>query len=675
MRTRQSRVVLLRSAVLIGAFGVAGCFSEVKHLDASDHPRDSSTPDLGLVAEVRAGVDVSVTSTGGSGEADGAGGAVSIDGADVPIGGGGAGGSASIFGSGGSTSVGGSSGSGGSIIDAPIDQKLAAPVGSACSVDKDCTLGNCIDGVCCATTCTGCNACASTWTGKSDGTCAPALGGKNPHGACVDETATNQCGNDGTCDGAGACRKVSTSHVCGQSACNGSIFTPKATCDGQGACKQPATQNCDPFQCASTGCLQTCSLPTDCGSASYCKITSGTSGTCTAKNPPGTPATQPTECTSNVVADGVCCNQACTGCNACSGSPLTAGSAGQCLPVVAGQVAHSACAASGTTCGLDGKCDGAGACRYSPAEGASCNDSNLCITGRTCQSHACSTGTTKTCPAPTQKCRNPGVCDPATANCNYAVAATNTPCDDGNSCTDTDLCTASGTCAGTPKACNSPTPCYLSPGTCSGGTCSYATPASNGSVDYTCPGGTQFCNGGQCVQCTADIQCSSMRPSCDTSSHRCVCKKPSPENLLKNGGFDGSLANWTQAFVTRYDPLDSDGCAESGSVYSDGSGENDPVQCFPVTAGKTYYVGLRSRAGIAGGQIRFHFWGGINCTGSIINTAVPIDFGTPSDNTTWVSYDGYSFTPPAGTVSADLSIYAWNQWLDQIYVNPTTQRF
>ena len=58
MRTRQSRVVLLRSAVLIGAFGVAGCFSEVKHLDASDHPRDSSTPDLGLVAEVRAGVDV-----------------------------------------------------------------------------------------------------------------------------------------------------------------------------------------------------------------------------------------------------------------------------------------------------------------------------------------------------------------------------------------------------------------------------------------------------------------------------------------------------------------------------------------------------------------------------------------------------------------------------------------
>jgi hypothetical protein len=86
-------------------------------------------------------------------------------------------------------------------------------------------------------------------------------------------------------------------------------------------------------------------------------------------------------------------------------------------------------------------------------------------------------------------------------------------------------------------------------------------------------------------------------------------------------------------------------------------------------------VGLRSRAGNPGGQIRFNFWGGVNCTGSIVDTLSPISFSAPSDNTTWFSYDGYSFTAPGSAVSATLAVYAWNQWLDQLYVNPDGQRF
>jgi hypothetical protein len=418
-----------------------------------------------------------------------------------------------------------------------------------------------------------------------------------------------------------------------------------------------------------TGGSTTCTSQTECGSASYCKIPSGTTGTCTAKNPNGTSATQAFECASGILADGVCCDKACTGCSACSGAPLTAAAAGQCAFVVAGQIAHSACTASGVACGLDGKCDGAGTCRYTPAEGASCDDpANLCVTGRVCQSHVCSAGATKTCPAPTQKCRNTGVCDPATGNCTYGLAAVNTPCDDGDSCTSPDLCQTNGQCLGAKMLCNTPPACKLNT-TCSAGACSYTQNAADGTVDPNCPGTTPYCYAGTCVRCTSSVQCSGVTPSCDPNTHTCVCRKPTPGNLLKNPGFDGSLANWTPNPTAVYDGnYDADGCPGSGSVYVS-NGENDPYQCFPVTAGTLYYLGLRSRGGASGGFVRIHMYGGVNCTGSMITTYDGLSFSAPSDNTIWLSYDSYGFVPPAGVVSADIAMYSMNQWLDQIYVN------
>jgi hypothetical protein len=61
---------------------------------------------------------------------------------------------------------------------------------------------------------------------------------------------------------------------------------------------------------------------------------------------------------------------------------------------------------------------------------------------------------------------------------------------------------------------------------------------------------------------------------------------------------------------------------------------------------------------------------GVNCTGSQLGTYDELRFSSPSSDTIWVSYGGYSFTPPAGTVSVRISIFAINQWLDQMYVNP-----
>lgn len=297
-----------------------------------------------------------------------------------------AGGSASSGGTaggigGGGTAAGGNaaggSGSGGTgLPDASQpspDAPLQLPFGAQCTLSTDCALGNCVDGVCCQTACTGCNACKQTLTGQKDGTCAPVASGQDPHDFCADQTATNQCGYDGMCDGAGACRYVSTSHICTPASCSADnkTYTFATNCNGTGACATATTQNCGAFQCATTGCLQTCAKQTDCGTGNYCNIAAGAaSGTCAATKSNGVAAVQTFECTSGVVADGVCCNQACSGCSACT-KALNGQTDGQCLPVPSGQVAHSACTASGTSCGLDGFCDGTGKCRY-PAQGTSC---------------------------------------------------------------------------------------------------------------------------------------------------------------------------------------------------------------------------------------------------------------------------------------------------------------
>ena len=469
-----------------------------------------------------------------------------------------------------------------------------------------------MDGVCCGGDCTGCNACSNAFTGKADGTCAPVIAGRNAHSFCVDETATKPCGNDGTCDGAGACHKVSSGHVCTSASCNGSTFTPDATCDGLGTCKAGAPVDCAPFQCAKTGCLKSCASNSDCdASTSYCNTSTGK---CASKGSNGTPATQPFECVSNIVADGVCCESACPGCNACSGGTLTGGAAGRCLAVLAGQVAHSACTASGTPCGADGKCDGAGACSYTPKEGASCDDpSNLCVTGKTCQSHVCSGGTT--------------------------------------------------------KLCNSPPACKQST-TCSAGACNYTQNAQDGTTDAKCPGGTQYCVSGGCEQCVTDAQCSGIVPSCHPTSHTCVCRLPSPgQNLLTNPGLDGSLTGWIAGSLTTLAP-DSEGCAGSNSVYAD-SGSLDLTQCIPVTAGSTYYVGGRFKGGIPGVGFRANFYSSPNCAGTQFGSGWGANIPVVQD---WTSQSSI-MAVPAGAMSAMFGILGQALYLDQLYVNGTADRF
>src|SRR6185369_11738732 len=94
--------------------------------------------------------------------------------------------------------------------------------GAACAAGNQCTSGDCVDGVCCESTCTAaCSACSSAKTGMADGHFAPVTAGTDPDSECAQEAATT-CGHDGTCDGAGACRLYLAGTGCSNDSCSGS---------------------------------------------------------------------------------------------------------------------------------------------------------------------------------------------------------------------------------------------------------------------------------------------------------------------------------------------------------------------------------------------------------------------------------------------------------------------
>ena len=368
------------------------------------------------------------------------------------------------------------------VLLAPSDAPSLLTLGSPCSVSNACASGICADAVCCDKACTGCNACAQALTGQPSGTCAPVISGKNAHNFCKDETTTKKCGNDGTCDGAGACRNASTSVVCTDSSCNGSVYTPVSTCDGKGACVAVKTQDCAPFLCAQTGCSKTCVTATDCDdpTAYYCDA----NRTCAAKLSNGKTASSGSQCTSGVVADGVCCNKDCTGCSACT-KALNGQSDGQCLPVPAGKAGHNTCTASNTTCGTTGLCDGSGKCQYGASGtgcGSTCTGSTLIP--KTCDgAGACVSGTSSSCApyvcaatgdvcggkkALGGSCSSDSDCD--SAKCEDNLAGTAKICCSAN-CSTCQGCNSSGTGC-TKKNTSAPdSACGTTAASCQNGTC------------------------------------------------------------------------------------------------------------------------------------------------------------------------------------------------------------
>lgn len=151
----------------------------------------------------------------------------------------------------------------------------------------------------------------------------------------------------GTCTSGDDCVSGScTDGVC----CNAASCGTCATCAGTspGRCA-PVTNAEDPDSCSVQN-------GRSCNSAGACKTAVGV------------PATNAADCASGLVADGVCCDQACdTGCVACRADLKESGTrSGVCDSAKAGTDPKSACAEDDrATCGRNGACDGRGGCaRY-----------------------------------------------------------------------------------------------------------------------------------------------------------------------------------------------------------------------------------------------------------------------------------------------------------------------
>lgn len=165
--------------------------------------------------------------------------------------------------------------------------------GQSCSSGDACFTGECWDGVCCATNCSGecqtCNKAGSVGQCKAhpentdpEGECGlcsvcsggflcvPVLEGEDPLDDCPVETAAS-CGLDGMCAGDGSCRYWSTETVCVVASCSGTDLNPEDTCDGAGSCQASAPTSCLPYGCATpTACGTTCDTGSDCGAGYDC---------------------------------------------------------------------------------------------------------------------------------------------------------------------------------------------------------------------------------------------------------------------------------------------------------------------------------------------------------------------------------------------------------------------
>ena len=149
------------------------------------------------------------------------------------------------------------------------------PLGQGCTSGSDCTSGNCVDRVCCESSCTGiCRSCLNSMTGRGNGQCQPVRAGVDPDQDCA-EGDRESCGNDGQCDGAGACRKYGTSTVCAAARCsaNGQSELSERRCDGNGTCSPAAMKGCGSGEeCQGTRCVSICGeLDQNCCDGLTCK--------------------------------------------------------------------------------------------------------------------------------------------------------------------------------------------------------------------------------------------------------------------------------------------------------------------------------------------------------------------------------------------------------------------
>jgi hypothetical protein len=290
--------------------------------------------------------------------------------------------------------------------------------GASCRAGTDCQFGNCVDGVCCESACSGqCQACAEpTLLGK----CVTVTG-------AVRGISRSTCAGQGTCastcngSDSAQCHYPGSEKQCAPASCSAGVARAASTCNGAGACSVVSPTNCVSNLCADgTQCAGGCSATQPCATTQYCQPGVNT---CQALKANGDTCVQGLECTSRACVDGVCCESACNGeCEACGET----GSKGRCIAVSGAPRGALRPPCAGVRDACRGTCDGVSRtqCNYPGAT-------------KQCVPASCSGGTSTTASV----CNTLGDCTtPASAACGSGQCSTT-----GLQCL---VCSAGLACAG-----------------------------------------------------------------------------------------------------------------------------------------------------------------------------------------------------------------------------------
>ena len=349
--------------------------------------------------------------------------------------------------------------------------------GQLCADSTECESAQCVDGVCCESSCAG--ACQSCNLPGSPGQCLNvASGAPDPRNTCNDRGVAS-CSTNGVCDGNGACQTYPAGIDCGPESCVSGVHTPPSTCNAAGQCVASRSLACNPYLCNGDVCYASCTNDKQCVSGKFCVNSS-----CGPKQS-GQPCSSAAECQSGFCAQGVCCENACT--QACMACNLTA-TPGRCMAVAdkAPDPQGKCAVTTSPSCGTTGTCI-SGACAYYD-------------NGTNCRAAVCAAAASAT---PTSKCDGKGTCvTPTNQDCGDFVCsagACDTTCTKDTDCVAPNTCSVNNSCGlkVNGAACTAAIQCqsgFCTEGVCCNTACADAT---SGGLCMTCKG-TSTSQAGTC---------------------------------------------------------------------------------------------------------------------------------------------------------------------------------
>ena len=146
--------------------------------------------------------------------------------------------------------------------------------GTPCEDGSQCSTGLCVDGVCCDDACGGtCVACSAAKKGQgADGECGPIRAAQDPDSECAAEDESS-CGQNGQCNGAGACARWAAGTECAPGTCSGTTQTATSTCDDDGECVSGTRTECvRGYRCDGRSCATGCDDDTQCATGYVCDM-------------------------------------------------------------------------------------------------------------------------------------------------------------------------------------------------------------------------------------------------------------------------------------------------------------------------------------------------------------------------------------------------------------------